>query len=265
MERAGLDFLVVGVVAFLASLLTLYSGFGLGTVLLPAFALFFPVPLAVAATGAVHLLNNVFKASLLGRRADWRVVARFGLPAVPAAVIGAWLLGRMGETRSVFTWSALGAEGGPTAAGLAVGLVMISLAALELQPWFQRLGAPPRLLPVGGLVTGFIGGLSGQQGAFRSLFLLRLGLEPARFIATGVLIAILIDLSRLPTYVVALGETELAPRELALVGVAALTAFAGAYLGVRLVKQVTIGVVRVIVALLMLAIGAALALGLVGS
>ena len=34
--------------AFLASGLTLYSGFGLGTVLLPAFALFFPVEVAVA-------------------------------------------------------------------------------------------------------------------------------------------------------------------------------------------------------------------------
>ena len=56
-----MDFLLIGLVAFLASGLTLYSGFGLGTVLLPAFALFFPVEVAVAATGTVHLLNNLFK------------------------------------------------------------------------------------------------------------------------------------------------------------------------------------------------------------
>src|SRR3546814_5180859 len=50
--------------------LTLYSGFGLGTILLPVFALFFPVPVAVAATGVVHLLNNVFKGTLLWQRAE---------------------------------------------------------------------------------------------------------------------------------------------------------------------------------------------------
>ncbi|MHB8530128.1 MAG: hypothetical protein ACYC8V_11535 [Caulobacteraceae bacterium] len=64
-----LDFAVIGAVAFLASGLTLYSGFGLGTVLLPAFALFFPAPVAVAATRAVHLLNNLFKGTLVGRAA----------------------------------------------------------------------------------------------------------------------------------------------------------------------------------------------------
>lgn len=61
-----MDFLVIGLVAFLASGLTLYSGFGLGTELLPAFALFFPVEVAVAATGTVHLLNSLFKGGLLG-------------------------------------------------------------------------------------------------------------------------------------------------------------------------------------------------------
>jgi uncharacterized membrane protein YfcA len=41
------DYLVVCFVALLVSALTLFSGFGLGTVLMPAFALFFPVPVAV--------------------------------------------------------------------------------------------------------------------------------------------------------------------------------------------------------------------------
>ena len=71
-----MDFVVVCVVAFLASGLTLYSGFGLGAILLPAFALFFPAPVAVAATGVVHLLNNLFKGALLFRQSDWRIVLR---------------------------------------------------------------------------------------------------------------------------------------------------------------------------------------------
>lgn len=39
---------LIGIAAFLTSGLTLLSGFGLGTILLPVFARFFPVPLAAA-------------------------------------------------------------------------------------------------------------------------------------------------------------------------------------------------------------------------
>ena len=173
-----MDIVVIAVVAALASALTLFSGFGLGTILLPAFALFFPVPVAVAATGVVHLLNNLFKGTLLRKRADWPTVLKFGIPAVPAAVAGAWLLALLGDTPRLFEWRGFGQHFGPTGAGLAIGLLMILFAALELQRWFQKLSAPPRLMPFGGLITGFFGGLTGQQGAFRSIFLLRSGITP---------------------------------------------------------------------------------------
>ena len=262
-----MDFVVIGLVAFLASGLTLYSGFGLGTVLLPAFALFFPAPVAVAATGVVHLLNGLFKGGLLWRQADWGVALRFGLPAVPAAIAGAWLLGRLGAGDTLFSWSLAGHSFGPTPAALVVGLVMITLGLLELQPWFQRLAAPPSAATVGGLATGFLGGLPGQQGALRSMFLLRFGLDPARFIATGVMIAVLIDLSRLPVYALTVGSAAgtLDTRQGLLVGWAVLCAFAGAWGAVRWLKKVTIGLVRGVVAAAMLAIGAALVAGLIGT
>ena len=262
-----MDFLIIGVVAFLASGLTFYSGFGLGTVLLPAFAVFFPAPVAVAATGVVHLLNGLFKGALLWRQADWSVVLRFGLPAIPAAIAGAWLLGRLGAGSVLFSWSVAGRDFGPTPAALVVGAVMIGLGLLELQPWFQRLAAPPSAAPAGGLATGFLGGLTGQQGALRSMFLLRFGLDPARFIATGVMIAVLIDLSRLPVYALTVGSAAGAfgARQGLLVGWAVLCAFAGAWGAVRWLKKVTIGLVRGVVAAAMLAIGAALMAGLIGT
>lgn len=149
-----MDIAVIAIVAALASALTLYSGFGLGTILLPAFALFFPAPVAVAATGVVDILNNLFKGTLLRKRADWRSVLKFGLPAVPAAVAGAWLLALLGDTPRLWERMAFGQTFGPTGAGLAIGLLMILFALLELQPWFHELKAPPRLMPLGGVVTG---------------------------------------------------------------------------------------------------------------
>ncbi len=261
-----MDYALVAVVAFVASGLTLFSGFGLGTLLLPAFALFLPVPLAVAATGAVHLLNNLFKGVLFLRRADWRTVVRFGLPAIPAAIAGAWLLGQLGATDRLFEWQAAGRAFGPTAAGLTVGLLMILFAALELRPAFQRLRAPARLMPVGGLLTGFLGGLTGQQGALRSMFLLKSGLDAPRFIATGVMIAVLVDLSRMGTYAASFAEAGIAPgaRDLALIAIGTVAALAGAGLGARYVEKITFDLVRRLVAGVMILVGLALAAGLIG-
>jgi hypothetical protein len=146
-----------------------------------------------------------------------------------------------------------------------IGVFLIVFAVLELQSWFQRLKAPPRFMPLGGVLTGFIGGLTGQQGAFRSMFLLKSGLDPRQFIATGVLIAVLVDLARLPTYAVSYAGAAFGRREAALIAVATLSAFAGAYLGTRYLTKVTIGAVRGIVASLMVAIGVAMTLGIIGS
>jgi uncharacterized protein len=262
-----MDILVIAIVAALAAALTLYSGFGLGTLLLPAFALFFPAPVAVAATGVVHLTNNLFKGGLLWRRADWPTALRVGLPAVPAAILGAWLLALLGDTPRLFEWSAFGRSFGPTGAGLAVGALLLIFALLELQPWFQKLSAPKRWMPLGGLATGFFGGLTGQQGALRSIFLLRSGLDAQKFIATGVMIAIMVDVSRIATYSRAFSAGILDPqsREALLAAVGTIAAAIGALVATRHMDKLTIVTVRYTVAGLMILIGLALIAGVVGS
>ncbi|MFQ6676338.1 MAG: sulfite exporter TauE/SafE family protein, partial [Fidelibacterota bacterium] len=51
---------LIAAVAFVASGLTLFSGFGLGSILMPVMAIFFPVEVAISATALVHLANNIF-------------------------------------------------------------------------------------------------------------------------------------------------------------------------------------------------------------
>ncbi|MBI4550022.1 MAG: sulfite exporter TauE/SafE family protein, partial [Candidatus Omnitrophica bacterium] len=76
-----MEYFVIALAAAACSFLTFFSGFGLGTFLLPVFAIFFPLPLAISATAIVHLLNNLFKGALVGRYADRGSILRFGLPA----------------------------------------------------------------------------------------------------------------------------------------------------------------------------------------
>src|SRR3972149_5866427 len=94
-----MEFIIIPLVGFLVSGLTFFSGFGLGTLLLPAFVAFFPVEVAVGLTAVVHALNNLFKFSLVHRDIDRAVVVRFGVPALFAAYFGARLLGFLADAQ----------------------------------------------------------------------------------------------------------------------------------------------------------------------
>lgn len=254
-----MTYLVVCSVALVASGLTFFSGFGLGTLLLPAFALFFPIEQAVALTAVVHFLNSLFKLILVGRHADRRVVLRFGIPAIVAALAGAWLLLQLADLPTVTTYTMAGREFRVTPVKLAIGLLLAGFALFELLPRTRDLTFPPRYLPLGGVLSGFFGGLSGMQGALRAPFLLRAGLSKEAFIATGVVVACLIDFTRLGVYVPNLLATR-ASLDYRLLGAAVLSAFAGAWLGNRYLKKITMRGVQLIVAVMLLAV----AVGLMG-
>lgn len=258
------EYVLVCLVALLASGLTLYSGFGLGTLLVPAFALFFPVPVAVAATAVVHLANNLFKVGLVGRRADWGVVGRFALPAAIAAIGGAWLLGAFAEQGGVITYTVGGHEFEVTVTKLVIGVLIMLFAVAELVPRLATLSFDRKYLSLGGLVSGFFGGLSGNQGALRSMFLLKAGLDQQTFVGTGTVSAVIVDLARLPVYGAAMfgfASTELDGVGW-LVVAATLSAFAGAWVGSRYLKKVTMVQLRRLVGSMLIVVGAGMATGL---
>jgi len=260
-----MDLIAIGLVALLASGLTLFSGFGLGTLLTPVFALFFPVPVAVAATAVVHLANNLFKLALLARLAHWPVVLRFGLPAALAAVLGALLLGYVAALPAWLEYTLGGRTFAVTPVKAVVGVLIALFALVELSPAAARLQFKPRWLPLGGLLSGFFGGLSGNQGALRAAFLIKAGLGKEGFVATSAVCAVVIDAVRLIVYGGALFVAELDRAEgLAVpVLVACLSAFTGAWIGRRLLDKVTLRAVQWSVAAMMLVIGMGLAAGLV--
>src|SRR5688572_6688431 len=103
-----MEILIISVSAFVVSILTFFSGFGLGTILTLVFMIFFPVDLAIALTGIVHFFNNIFKLFLVGRNADKGVLLRFGIPAVIAAIAGAWLLLHIPDVKPLFAYEMFG-------------------------------------------------------------------------------------------------------------------------------------------------------------
>jgi uncharacterized membrane protein YfcA len=257
-----MDYLVICLAALVASGLTLFSGFGLGTLLMPVFALFFPVEVAVAQTAVVHFATNLFKLALLGRRADWHLVLLFGLPAFLASFAGAWTLLWLSDLAPLFTYTLLGQPLAVHPVKLVIAVLMAAFSLLELWPAYNRLAIARRYIPAGGILSGFFGGLSGNQGAFRSAFLLKSGLSAQAFISTGVVIAALVDFSRLTVYS-GLLASDTVRANLALIIAATVAAFAGAFAGTRLIKRVTISTVRYVVAAMLLLIALLLGTGVI--
>jgi uncharacterized protein len=256
-----MEYLLLVLVALAASTLTFFSGFGLGTVLLPVFAIFFPAPQAVAATAVVHFLNNGLKFGLLRGHTNWPIVIRFGIPGVLAAPLGALTLDSLSDLDAIATYGLFGRTREVSPVNIVLAALLLVLGILETIPRTSRRGVEPRYLPLGGFASGFLGGLAGLQGALRSAFLIRTGLEREAFIATGVAVALLVDASRLAVYAGqgTLGGSVDRPGVLA-VGVAA--AFVGALIGNRLLPKVTLRGVQILVGTLLVGLAVALGMGL---
>jgi uncharacterized protein len=242
------EFLLIPAVCLLGSALTFFSGFGLGTLLLPAFGLFFPLEIAIGLTAVVHFLNNIFKAGLTGRHADWKVVARFGIPSLLASFTGAWLLISMSAQNHIYEYHLGEIHAVVTPLKLIIGILLLCFVAMDLFPDRLSIRMKGNHEVAGGLVSGFFGGLTGMQGALRSAFLIRAELTKEAFIATGVMIACLVDVARLIVYAERLGPaTDSGTWPLLAASCAA--AFAGAYAGNRVLKKVTYVAVQRIVAI----------------
>jgi uncharacterized membrane protein YfcA len=262
-----MSFLIVSAAALGVALLTLFSGFGLGTLLLPIFALFFPIQVAIAATAVVHLANNLFKVALLGRKADVSVLLRFAPPAAAAAFLGALALRAVATLPPLAVYRLGGRVCEIAPLNLLVAALMLLFAAFELHPRFERFAFSPRHFFLGGLLSGFFGGLSGHQGALRSAFLLKSGLSPERFVATSAVCAVVIDVSRLLVYGPAFFAKDFGAlggeSGRALVAVAAASAFVGTFAGTRLIGKMSLRGMQVLAGVLLVGIALALGAGII--
>lgn len=256
-----MTFVVVAVATFLASILTFFTGFGLGTVLLAVLVLIFPVSFAIAATAVVHLSNNLFKLFLLGRHARKDVLMSFGIAALIAACAGAYVLTLIDSSQLVFDYELVGKQLRTTPVRCVIAFLMAAFALMDLLGVAEKWVMDPRWMPVGGILSGFFGGLSGNQGAFRTMFLLKAGLTKEELIGTGAAIGCLVDIGRLMIYWGQINSPEL-NLHLPLLTAAIASAIAGTLVGNRLLKKVSLKGIEIAASILLLAIAFGLGTGL---
>lgn len=254
--------LFISIIAFIGSTLTFFSGFGLGTLLLPVFILFFPVSVAIGLTAIVHFLNNLYKLVLVGHTADRKTIIKFSLPAIPAAFLGSFLLTEMSLIEPIYTYTIFHHNFKIEYVKLGVAILMMLFSLLEIHPKLSQLTVDKKYLSLGGMLSGFFGGLSGHQGALRSVFLIRVGLSKEAFIGTGVVTASLVDVTRLIVYGVKFSEFNFLQNKTILI-VAVSSAFIGAFFGNKLLKKVTLKSIRYLVSILLFIIAILLGAGVI--
>lgn len=170
--------------AYLAAVTATIAGFGSSTVLIPVAMFFMDLKTAIFLVACFHLFNNLFKIHLFFSNIDYRLFWMFGLPSILFAFLGA---------RCIAIW--------PVAILvriMAVFLILFSCFSF-LKPHVKLKNTPLNAL-IGGGASGFLAGLIGLGGAVRSAFLIAFNLPKEAYVATAALIAFMIDLTRIPTY-----------------------------------------------------------------
>jgi uncharacterized membrane protein YfcA len=236
---------IIVVTPFLGALATFFTGFGLNTILVPVFMIYFDAPLAVLMAGIVHLCNNILKVALTARSINWNLFRNFGLPALLFAFIGAQLLNTVKDT--------IGPQLTPVFGG-----IFILFALLELFNWKLPLQGP-WAMRIGGILSGFFGGFSGHQGALRALFLSKLKMKPIVFVATTAFISLLVDLTRVSVYFSGSWFYNYYPTYIMLYCVP--SALAGTLIGRKYIKKVNHAKLSIIVGVALLAMGLTMVLG----
>lgn len=208
--------LAVLLVAVLAGATASVVGFGIGSLLTPLLAARFGASIAVAAVTLPHALATAVRCWRLRGSIDRRVLTRFGLLSAAGALGGALLYTRLGPS---------------TLTGILGGLLILTSAA-QLSGWARRWQPHGALVSVFGLVSGFFGGVAGNQGGLRAAALTTFRLSPPGFVATATATGLLVDLARTPIYLWSTGP-DLVPLAWP-IGLASLGVLIGTLLGERL-------------------------------
>ena len=177
--------LLVVLAAFFAAALTVPAGFGLSTMLTPVVLLILDPHEAVAVVAIVHGAHNLAKYLNLKEHVDFDAIKHYGIFLVIGAIIGAVLQNQV-EQKPLL---------------ILIGIFLIILPILTLSEKWTGYKIPEANDRIGGFGSGFMGGLSGHQGALRAMFLSRRLTEKMSFAATASVLALFVDLTRIPIYI----------------------------------------------------------------
>ncbi len=239
------DLLVV-IASLVAGAMAAVAGFGIGSVLTPLLTLAVDTKLAVAIVAIPHAVGSAVRFWILRHEVDRRVLWTFGVTSAAGGLAGA-LLHNAASSRSL---------------GVIFGALLAFAGISELTGLLQRVRLNRTMARIAGALSGLLGGLVGNQGGIRSAAMLGFDVPKRAFVATATASALFVDAARLPVYLATEGRDIAAMWPL--VGISTVAVVTGTFLGMRALTRIPEALFRRVVALLLLALGAAMILGSAG-
>ena len=139
---------------------------------------------AVAVVAMVHGAHNAGKFAALRESVDFEAFRRYGVWLVLGAILGAALQNQVPQKPLLAL----------------IGAFLVSLPLLSMSEGWTGYRIPEANDSLGGFGSGFMGGLTGHQGALRAMFLTRRLPDKMTYAATASVLALCVDLSRVPVY-----------------------------------------------------------------
>ena len=213
------------------------AGFGIGTMLTPVFALQVDMKLAVAAVSIPHLVATSLRLWMMRAHVDGRLVRTFGVMSAAGGLTGA-LLQRQLRGRGLV---------------MVFGGLLLFAGVTGLTGVMERVRLGRTAAWIAGLLSGIFGGLVGNQGGIRSAALLGFDVRPAAFVASATAAALMVDLARMPVYLVL--EADRLGSLAGPIALASAGAVAGTIGGGRVLGRIPPPVFKKLVSALVLALG----------
>lgn len=234
--------LLVFIVGVVAAAVASVVGFGIGSLLTPTIGITSGTKIAVAAVSLPHFTGTLLRFWMLRRSVDRRVLWRFGIPSAAGGLTGALLHGWLASPRLTVVFGGL----------------LLFVAVSEMTGLTRRMQFHGAVAWIAGALSGLLGGLVGNQGGIRSAALLGFDLPKRAFVATATGAGLIVDVARMPVYVVTSGSQIAAIWPT--IAIATAGVIVGTFWGGRVLARIPESRFRVIVALILAALGAVMVL-----
>lgn len=179
-----IEVLIAGMLVFIASTVSTLTGFGLATLMIPVLLLRYPLPETLLFVSVIHLFGDVWKLLLFRRGIRWRIILPFAALGIPMTVVGASLVPQIPQD---------------VLSRILGVFLLLYVAYLVFRPDFS-LRADTTSTVLGGGLYGFFAGIFGISGEVRGAVLSAYNLPKAVYLFTNGAIALLIDTTRITTY-----------------------------------------------------------------
>jgi uncharacterized protein len=229
--------ILLAAASVIAGAIASVAGFGIGSVLTPVLALRLETRLAVAAVSIPHFLGTLLRFVRLRAHVDRRVLLRFGVASAAGGLTGALANARL-PLRVL---------------GLVFGALLIFAGISELTGFMARARFSKRTAAFAGILSGFFGGLVGNQGGIRSAALLRFDVSREAFVATATAVGLIVDGLRMPVYLINYGSTLMTYARL--IAIATAGVLFGTVVGEHVLRRLPETMFRRVVALLLIVLG----------